>query len=826
MGVKGKRSGSSTGKGKGRVAGGGDSNSVTASIAAESASASDREDDDSRPPPSAQSALAVDPVPQGGKGVGAVEAVDTDLTEEDFSKDDSKLSQPDHKSSKKAKGGSHPYGLTTASVTIPTDTEDTINKLRTANKSLRLQLKEYQRALDSSLKHYAAEKAGDLQPDNSLSLERQRSRTMLQLKEKQLQAALKKVEIYKKANKVLKNKHDSLLTEDRITELENEIGAKKGELNRLLEENKHLLNIQRNQAKLLEEQDSEKVDWPAKLMSLQNDIKMYRERIKKLKEGERHTESLKTKQHEAVIKLMDKNKKLVAEITELKSLAGGNLTTPSLANSNSLSDTEFKWAIEKQRLLKQIEVLQRGKAEEKSIGMKLMKSSENEVKKLKAEVDKYKTLLEEKEKEIRLQVIQVKKLKRYLRELALGVTSQDLPSYWKREALEMNKPLMDERDLIAIERDNDGTDSPRPPPSNEKRDRETPPRKGRITTMPGGEREREKERREEEKGVKDRKSAESNNARDMENSVRVVKGKSKPSTATSPTKEKEAPAARDRNHTAPTTSTSLASSDSTFSASAVSVNGSAEYSPESIDGGGSSEKQRRERERQEEAEREAKARADAAAEFKASEEREKEKERVRIEQERTAREEAELQEEQRRAEKEKARRESEERRRVQEEREREAEMKAVAEAGEKRRVQEELRANLESEAREKAEKQQAEESANAKSTVDTPLPSKVTATTTSSRPVTNGSNKSGYYDNDFENDFEEDDGESTTKEKRPVSANKGGNRSRPTSSQKNREKEKEKAQTPSTAPVKVEEKSDVFAKPSMGGKKKKVDDYF
>lgn len=79
-----------------------------------------------------------------------------------------------------------------------------------------------------------------------------------------------------------------------------------------------------------------------------------------------------------------------------------------------------EWKEEKAKLEHSIQVLERSKQQERTKGERLLRANMAELQKVKKEMERHKRQLDEKEKEIRLQVLQVKKLRRQLRELALG----------------------------------------------------------------------------------------------------------------------------------------------------------------------------------------------------------------------------------------------------------------------------------------------------------------------------------------------------------------------------------------------------------------------
>eukprot|EP00500_Bicosoecida_sp_ms1_P002402 CAMPEP_0203815650 /NCGR_PEP_ID=MMETSP0115-20131106/11224_1 /ASSEMBLY_ACC=CAM_ASM_000227 /TAXON_ID=33651 /ORGANISM="Bicosoecid sp, Strain ms1" /LENGTH=361 /DNA_ID=CAMNT_0050724549 /DNA_START=19 /DNA_END=1104 /DNA_ORIENTATION=+ len=297
--------------------------------------------------------------------------------------------------------------------------DETIEKLRLANEALRKQLKEFSKALDASL---AANSEDAEAASGSLSardreaflLERRRMMNALAGKEKQLRGVQKKLEIYKKANAELKKQVGGTYNAERLAALHSERDEKEVLLAQLQEENRTLMAIQRSQAKKIQEQEAMKSEWPAKVSSLMADLRVAKERVRKAKEREAKAQDLTKKQHEQMLRLAEKNKQLQAQLLDYERSQG-----------TSLAEKEKKkllasWTEEKAKLQHAIDVLEKSKMQERTKGERLLRANVTELQKVKKEMEKHRAALAEKEKEIRLQLLQVRKLKRQLRELALG----------------------------------------------------------------------------------------------------------------------------------------------------------------------------------------------------------------------------------------------------------------------------------------------------------------------------------------------------------------------------------------------------------------------
>ena len=294
-----------------------------------------------------------------------------------------------------------------------TDAQDeTIEKLRLANQALRQQLKEFSRALDASLSQGGA---GDAGSASAASQGKRRNMlAALSAKEKQLKAVHKKLEIYKRANVELKKQLGSVYHPEKLQQLKSEKKDKERIIEELQSENKSLLMVQRNQTKKIEEQETLKHEWPAKVSSLMADLRVAKEKLRKVREKEGRVETDSRKLHEQMVRLQEKNKKLQQQLGKYERQSG------QTASDRAKRKMMHEWKEEKAKLEHSIQVLERSKQQERTKGERLLRANMAELQKVKKEMERHKRQLDEKEKEIRLQGLQVKKLRRQLRELALG----------------------------------------------------------------------------------------------------------------------------------------------------------------------------------------------------------------------------------------------------------------------------------------------------------------------------------------------------------------------------------------------------------------------
>lgn len=291
--------------------------------------------------------------------------------------------------------------------------DESIQKLRIANQALRQQLKEFSRALDASLAQN--QDLSDASTKASSSAARRRDMVAaLSAKEKQLKAVHKKLEIYKRANVELKKQLGSAYHPEKLAQLKNEKREKERIIEQLQQENKTLLIVQRNQSKRIEEQENLKSEWPTRVSSLMADLRVAKDKLRRAKEREQKVEGDSKKLHEQMVRLQAKNKNLQSQLSAYEKKGGhgaGDKAKRRLVN---------EWRAEKDKLQHSIEVLERSKQQERTKGERLLRANMAELQKVKKEMERHKQQLDEKEKEIRLQVLQVKKLRRQLRELALG----------------------------------------------------------------------------------------------------------------------------------------------------------------------------------------------------------------------------------------------------------------------------------------------------------------------------------------------------------------------------------------------------------------------
>ena len=321
---------------------------------------------------------------------------------------------------------------------------ETIEKLRLANAALRHQLKEFSRALDASLR--GGDAAGGGKGGGSLNqgsaattasgagfhAARQggrgadeRARQQLRHHEKMLRNATKKIEIYRRGNQDLRRQLASAFNSDRLVQLENENKEREREIAKLQGENRSLLNIQRAQTRQIEKQESLRNDWPARISSMNEDLRVAKEKLRRSHQKDKSASQQLKKQHEQLSRLTEENKRLTAEKRRLEGPGGGRAA--KTAAELEKEKAEKAWSEERGKLDRKIAVLEKIKRQEVAKAKQKIRENNKEVTKAKDELDRYKRLLTDKDKEMRMQLLQVKKLKRQLREIALGDGTSGLP---------------------------------------------------------------------------------------------------------------------------------------------------------------------------------------------------------------------------------------------------------------------------------------------------------------------------------------------------------------------------------------------------------------
>jgi hypothetical protein len=298
----------------------------------------------------------------------------------------------------------------------------TIEKLRLSNNALRSQLKEFARALDASLKNNKKASERALEPSSkSMKIKAQVVKNMKQ-----------KIEIYKRANNELKRQLKETRDNDKVIELENLVNLKEREIHKLVKDNKSLLAIQRNQAKQISAKENLKHEWPQRITSLENDVKVYREKLRKVRARDIKFADERRSQKVQLGEARNKNRRLKAQLEDMRSVlieSGENVRkkkgVKTVEEAVKSATAQLEQRIKKLSL--QVTLLEKTKSQEAMRHKRLIRKKELELKAAMETNEKLHKQLAKKEKQVRMQVLQVKKVKKQLHEIVMKEEPINLP---------------------------------------------------------------------------------------------------------------------------------------------------------------------------------------------------------------------------------------------------------------------------------------------------------------------------------------------------------------------------------------------------------------
>ncbi|OQR93071.1 hypothetical protein ACHHYP_02952 [Achlya hypogyna] len=239
-------------------------------------------------------------------------------------------------------------------------------------------------------------------------------------KESELQQLQKKIAVYRKANANLRKELEAVHSNDTLVQLENKAREKQLLVDKLAHENRYLANLQRTQAKRIEELEALKEHFPAKHHSVMEELRICKESFRMYKEREKAADERSAKLHQQVVDLTQRNKALAEKIKQHE-----NYKAPAETTKGD-DDKEDELAQLQAKVLQ----LEKSKRMEKAKYDRVVKACEEQLEECKREMESFQAQLLDKEKELRLQVVQLKKLKRTLRELVIDTqTNQQLCSF-------------------------------------------------------------------------------------------------------------------------------------------------------------------------------------------------------------------------------------------------------------------------------------------------------------------------------------------------------------------------------------------------------------
>jgi len=289
-----------------------------------------------------------------------------------------------------------------------------VEKLRIANDALRNQLREFAKALDVSLKNNKKMKESSFSGGSK----------SMKVKAEMMKNMQKKIEVYKRANGELKRQLREMRDADKVVALENLVGQRDIEIKKLARDNKALLSIQRSQAKEMNARETAKSEWPQKIVSLENDIRVYREKLRKIRERDMKYMEERHEQTEKMADLVKTNRRLKVQMEEMRSQIVASDTTLSphvpLPTVKLLEDKAKK-------LKTQVNLLEKVKLQEQLKAKREIKRRDEDLIKLAEENKSLRAELDLKEKQVRMQVLQVKKVKKQLQDIVVNDEPISLP---------------------------------------------------------------------------------------------------------------------------------------------------------------------------------------------------------------------------------------------------------------------------------------------------------------------------------------------------------------------------------------------------------------
>jgi len=281
--------------------------------------------------------------------------------------------------------------------------EEQIRKLRLSNDTLRKQLVDFSQTLEVALNKANKQPIPEPRTEES----KKSLRAIIASKEKFVVGLKKKVDTIHKQNDQLRQQLRVAYTSDRVMQMGNETKEKELRIRTLVEENRHLQAAQRSKKKRINNSS----EWNSRVQVLQDELRVIKETLRKYKERNRTAEEESKRHREHVVSLTERNKELAKDLYQ----AGGDIK-----QQQSISDQEELWFKEKTKLEHSIQVLDKSNKLERSRARQAFKREEEQQKEHGKEIQQLQQVIEEREKYMRFQLLQIKKLKSGLRDFALS----------------------------------------------------------------------------------------------------------------------------------------------------------------------------------------------------------------------------------------------------------------------------------------------------------------------------------------------------------------------------------------------------------------------
>ena len=338
-----------------------------------------------------------------------------------------------------------------------------ISRLKVSNTKLRNQLTEFNEILRNTLKDASLKGAGKGAGTGAGSGSppaKTAPHAFIQLKETQIKAARKKAEVYRRANNDLKRRLARVQDDNLVARLENNVKERDIRIAQLREENRTLKGVTRQQGKIIVEQGVDQEEWPAKVSKLQEEIRVGREKLRQHREREVDDQERAQRQEDHVGELEDRNRELLEAVRggmgrydpaswERKSAEGKSAgsCSPAPIEARGVSERgvgggggvrgggegggmptarstdgvdELKQ--EKQDLQSKLALMEKVQGQARKRLENALKTANDETELERVVVADLQQQLSIVDKQMRLQLVEVNQMKRFVRDLAAGKT--------------------------------------------------------------------------------------------------------------------------------------------------------------------------------------------------------------------------------------------------------------------------------------------------------------------------------------------------------------------------------------------------------------------
>ena len=337
-----------------------------------------------------------------------------------------------------------------------------ISRLKVSNTKLRNQLTEFNEILRNTLKDASLKGAGKGAGTGAGSgspPEKTAPHAFIQLKETQIKAARKKAEVYRRANNDLKRRLARVQDDNLVARLENNVKERDIRITQLREENRTLKGVTRQQGKIIVEQGVDQEEWPAKVSKLQEEIRVGREKLRQHREREVDDQERAQRQEDHVGELEDRNRELLEALRggmgrgdpawERKSAEGKSAgsCSPAPIEARGVSERGVGGGVgggaegggmptapptdgvdelkqEKQDLQSKLALMEKVQGQARKRLENALKTANDETLLERVVVADLQQQLSIVDKQMRLQLVEVNQMKRFVRDLAAGKTQE------------------------------------------------------------------------------------------------------------------------------------------------------------------------------------------------------------------------------------------------------------------------------------------------------------------------------------------------------------------------------------------------------------------